>query len=52
MYSLDIDMGPGIIVKGKQEIYKKEVLPTWEYLDLNRKELLNSIPVEKFTELF
>ena len=52
MHSLDVDMGPGIIIKGKQEIYKKEVLPTWEYLDLNRKELLNLISVEEFTELF
>lgn len=51
MYSLNIDMGPGIITKGKQEIFNKKIIPTWEYLETNRKNLLNVISVKELKEL-
>ena len=48
MFSLNVNMGPGIIRRGKQKLYKNKVEHTWEYLDTNRKELLNEITLDEF----
>lgn len=51
MYVVDTDHGCGVIKRGKQKLIK---LPTdafnldFDYLDSNRKELLNLISVEEF----
>lgn len=51
MYVVDTDHGCGVIKRGKQKLIK---LPTdafnldFDYLDYNRKELLNLISVEEF----
>jgi len=48
---VDTDWGVGIIQKGIQEIYDKSSLEeclTYDYFDINRKELMNIISVEDF----
>lgn len=51
MYALDIDLGPGIIRKGMQKLYTGKIKSTWNYLNNNRKKLLNEITVKKFMEI-
>ena len=48
MFSLNVNMGPGIIRRGKQKLYKNKIEHTWEYLDANRKELLNVLTLDEF----
>jgi hypothetical protein len=52
MYALNIDHGPGIIRKGAQQLYTDHIEYTWQYLNMNRKQLLNEISVEEFKEIF
>ena len=52
MYALSIDLGPGIIRKGNQNIYKENIEYNWEYLNNNRKKLLNVINIEEFKTIF
>lgn len=52
MYALNIDLGPGIIYKGSQEIYSDKFESSWHYLDTHRKQLLNEISIERFKEIF
>jgi hypothetical protein len=52
MYALNIDHGPGIIRKGAQQLYTNHIEYTWEYLNMNRIQLLNEISVEEFKEIF
>ena len=52
MYALNIDLGPGIIRKNGQQLYSKTIEYTWNYLNTNRKELLNEISVEQFKEIY
>ena len=48
MYALNIDFGPGIIRRGSQSLYDDEIEASWDYLNSNRKQLLNEITVEEF----
>ena len=52
MYALNIDLGPGIIRKGNQELYTDKIESSWNYLDANRKQLLNEITVDEFKTIF
>ena len=52
MYALNIDLGPGIIRKGNQELYTDKIESSWNYLDANRKQLLNEITVNEFKTIF
>lgn len=48
---VDTDWGVGVIRRGNSEIYTKNNLNEcleWDYLDLNRDELLNIISVDEF----
>ena len=52
---VNIDWGCGVLRKGKQEVYNQvplETCLTWEYFDINRKEILNLITTEEFTKLY
>jgi len=52
---VDCDWGCGIIQRGKQRLYKNDPLSkclTWDYLNRNRKELLNLISRKQFTSKF
>ena len=51
MYALDVDM-TGVIRKGSQQLYSKNIEYTWKYLDGNRTELLNVIDIETFKQIF
>jgi hypothetical protein len=51
MYALDVDM-TGVIRKGSQTLYSKNIEYTWNYLDSNRTELLNVIDIETFKQIF
>lgn len=51
MYAVDVDM-VGVIRKGSQTLWSTPIEPTWEYLDLNRKKLLNLITEQQFKEKF
>lgn len=51
MYALNIDLGPGIIRRGSQSLYIDELESSWDYLNNNRKQLLNEITVEEFMEI-
>lgn len=48
MFTIDTDWGLGVIKRGKQSLLKIEEPLTYEYMDKNRKELLNLITVEEF----
>jgi len=52
MYALNVDLGPGIIRKGNQELYTDQIESTWNYLNSNRKQLLNEITVDEFKTIF
>ena len=52
MYTVDTDYGCGIITKGHQKLLKVNDSLTYNYLDKNRKELLNLISPEKFLSKF
>ena len=52
MYALGIDLGPGIIRKGNQEVYKDKIENTWDYLNVNRQKLLNEINLDQFKLIF
>tara|TARA_Y100000356_G_C11259786_1_gene292642 strand:- start:1049 stop:1648 length:600 start_codon:yes stop_codon:yes gene_type:complete len=52
MHALNIDLGPGIIRKGNQELYLSQVEYSWNYLDSNRKKLLNEITIQEFKNIF
>lgn len=52
MYVVDTDYGCGIITKGKQEIIEVTENLTWEFLDKNRKKILNLISVDDFKNMF
>ena len=52
MYALNVDLGPGIIRKGSQKLYASQVEHSWNYLDNNRKDLLNEVTVEEFKNIF
>ena len=52
MYALNIDLGPGIIQKGTQNIYTDEVESSWNYLNANREQLLNQINLDEFITIF
>lgn len=41
MYVIDVDWGVGVINKSSQELFTKEIVPTYGFLDENRQELLN-----------
>lgn len=41
MYVFDVDYGVGVIEKTSQELFTKEIIPTYEFLEENRRELLN-----------
>ena len=41
MYVVDIDWGVGIIDKSSQELFTKEIIPNYSFLEENRRELLN-----------
>ena len=51
MYALDIDFGPGIIRRGSQSLYDDEIESSWDYLNNNRKQLLNEITVKELLEI-
>ena len=51
MYVVNTDWGVGVIQKGTQELYPKIENLNYEYLEKNRKKLLNLISVEEFLEL-
>jgi hypothetical protein len=51
MQVVDTDYGCGIIQKGKQQLLVFENELTWEFLDQNRKKILNLISVEEFNEI-
>tara|TARA_R110001592_G_scaffold355474_1_gene656194 strand:- start:1450 stop:2133 length:684 start_codon:yes stop_codon:yes gene_type:complete len=53
MSVVDTDYGVGIIQKGNQQVWDKENIETcmtYEYLDKNRKDLLNLFNVEQFEQ--
>ena len=55
MSVINTDWGIGIIQKGKQDIWEKDSLKTcqkYNYLEKNRKELLNLLSVEEFEEKY
>ena len=52
MYAMNVDLGPGIIRKGNQKIYSDKIKYTWDYLNANRKQLLNEISVDEFKSIF
>lgn len=52
MHALNIDLGPGIIQTGTQNIYTDKVESSWSYLDINRKQLLNEINLDEFIAIF
>tara|TARA_R100000388_G_C7232720_1_gene155738 strand:+ start:425 stop:1009 length:585 start_codon:yes stop_codon:yes gene_type:complete len=52
MYALNVDLGPGIIRRGEQNIYTDKIESSWSYLDKNRKQLLNEITVDEFKTIF
>ena len=45
---VDTDYGCGIISRGNQEILKIDEEMTWEFLNKNRKKILNLISIEEF----
>jgi hypothetical protein len=51
MHALTIDM-VGIITKGTQDLYTKDVEFSWKYLDDNRHELLNVITEDTFKQTY
>jgi hypothetical protein len=51
MYGLDFDH-LGFIHKGYQNIFNKEVIYSWEFLDSNRKELMNELTLDEFYKLY
>jgi hypothetical protein len=51
MHALNIDM-VGIIRKGSQVLYTSDIEYTWQYLDKNRKELLNVIDEHTFKQIY
>ena len=51
MWCVDTDWGVGIIRRGSQDVFPKPSELTYELLEQNRKELLNLISPEEFTEL-
>lgn len=50
MYVVDTDYGCGIITKDKQETIEITEELTWEFLEKNRKEILNLISVDEFRQ--
>ena len=52
MYVVDTDYGCGIIRRGQQKVFPFQKKLNWEFLEKNRKKLLNLINVEKFKEIF
>ncbi len=52
MFVVDTDYGCGVITKGKQKIIKIDNELNYDYLDTNRKELLNLISIEEFNSKF
>jgi hypothetical protein len=51
MLTVDTDCGCGIIRRGIQEIYSKEIKSDWEFFSKNKKEILNLISIEEFEDL-
>lgn len=53
---VDTDWGCGIVRRGKQQVYAENFLPTvhltYQFLDWDRKNLLNLISVEEFYQKF
>lgn len=49
--TIDADWGLGIIKKGEQDYYNKEVLLTWEWFEKNKKEIMNIVSVEEWKRL-
>lgn len=41
MYVVDIDFGVGVINKSSQKLFTKKIVPEYEFLEENRKKLLN-----------
>lgn len=52
MAVVNTDYGCGVISKGNQDLIKYNEELTWEFLDNNRKELLNLISIEEFKEKY
>jgi hypothetical protein len=50
MYVIDADFGIGIIRKGSQETISLPDNPTYEYLDKNRRKILNLIDIKAFLD--
>lgn len=48
MFVVDTDFGCGVITKGKQKLIESKTTLNWEFLNDNRKYLLNLISVEDF----
>jgi hypothetical protein len=51
MYVVDTDYGCGIIQKGAQLLLTLEDELNWEFLNQNRKKILNLISIEEFKEM-
>ena len=51
MYVVDTDYGCGIIQKGTQSLLTLEDELNWEFLNQNRKKILNLISIEEFKEM-
>jgi len=41
MYVIDVDYGVGVINKTSQELFTREIIPSYGFLEANRQELLN-----------
>jgi len=58
MCTIDSDYGIGLIARGEQDIFKDDLnyedvgKYTYEFLDKNRKELLNLVSVAEFQSMF
>jgi hypothetical protein len=51
MYGMTFDH-LGFIHKGTQVCFDKEITYSWEFLDMNRKELMNELTLDEFYKLY
>jgi len=53
MYATLVDIvGVGVIRKGQQTLYDKEIEYSWDYLNSHRNELLNIVDIETLKSIF
>jgi hypothetical protein len=56
IFTVDTDWGVGVIIKNQNNLTEpskldfKRAISEWEYFDTNRKELLNLITIQEFTD--